>query len=119
MPRKSRKKQASQYALAAFLVLAILWFAWLVFGIAQKEEVARKAVAETKSELAALEARKDILEENMAELDTARGQEATLRQTYGVAKPGEEVIIIVPPEEGPEKITLPWYKKVLGWFGFW
>lgn len=116
---KSRKKEAGQYALAMVLVLAILWLSWLVFGIARKEEVARRAVAETKAELAALEARKANLEANMAELSTDRGQEATLRQTYGVARPGEEVIIVVPPEEKSEQVKLPWHKKVLGFFGIW
>ncbi|MEK7510952.1 MAG: hypothetical protein AAB582_01840 [Patescibacteria group bacterium] len=120
MPRaKSRKKEISQYAIAASLVLAILWLSWLVFGIIRKEEVARKAVAETKHELATLEARKTALEANMAELNTDRGQEATLRQTYGVARPGEEVIIVVPPEEKPEEVKLPWHKKFLGFFGIW
>jgi cell division protein FtsB len=119
MPRRSRKKEVGQYALAAVLALAILWFSWLIFGIARKEEVARRAVAETKTELALLEDRKVSLEANMAELDTPRGHEATLRQTYGVARPGEEVIIVVPPDEEPEKIELPWYKKFLGFFGIW
>lgn len=119
MPRRSRKKEFGQYALAAVLVLAIVWASWLVFGIARKEEVARRAVKETRTELAALEARKAALAANMEELSTERGQEATLRQTYGVARPGEEVIVVVPPKEEPEKIELPWYKKLLGWFGFW
>lgn len=119
MQRRSRKKEAGQYAIAAVLALAILWFSWLVFGITRKEEVARRAVAETKAELASLEARKTALEVNMAELSTHRGQEATIRQTYGVARPGEEVIIVVPPEQEPENIQLPWWKKVLGFFGIW
>ena len=120
MPRsRSRKKEAGQYAIAAVLALAIIWFSWLVFGITRKEEVARRAVAETKAELATLEARKETLEANMAELNTERGQEATIRQTYGVARPGEEVIIVVPPEEAAEKVQLPWYKKFLGFFGIW
>ncbi|HYF29288.1 MAG TPA: hypothetical protein VEA36_02915 [Candidatus Paceibacterota bacterium] len=118
MPRKPKKK-VGQYALAAVLALSIIWFSWLVFGIARKEEVARRAVAETKAELASLKDRESVLQANLDELSTERGQEATLRQTYGVARPGEEVIIVVPPEEEPEKVELPWYKKFLGWFGIW
>lgn len=122
MPRRisrSRKQEIGQYALAALLALAILWFSWLVFGIARKEEIARRAVADTKAELASLNERKTVLEANMAELSTERGQEATVRQTYGVARPGEEVIIVVPPEEEPMEVKLPWYKKFLGFFGIW
>jgi cell division protein FtsB len=119
MARRPKKQEVGQYAIAATLVLGIIWLSWLVFGIARKEEVARRAVAETKAELVSLEARRTALEANMAELSTHRGQEATIRQTYGVARPGEEVIIVVPPEAEPENIKLPWWKKALGFFGVW
>lgn len=119
MRRRTARTRLKEYAIAGLLALAILWLLWLVWGIARKEEIARKAVRETTAELASLKARQETLEGNLAELSTARGQEATVRQTYGVARPGEEVIIVVPPEEGKEQIELPWYKKFLGWFGIW
>lgn len=119
MVRKPTKQRVGQYALAAFLALLLLWLCFLVWGIVRKEEIARGAVEDRKSELATLEARKAILEGNLSELSTDRGHEATLRQTYGVARPGEEVIILVPPKEAPPQPKLPWYQRVLGWFGFW
>lgn len=122
MPRKSKKqqmKQASEYALAGFLVLVVLVLAWAVWGIARKEEIARKAVDDRKAELAILEERKAVFEENLAELGSDRGQEATLRQNHGVAKAGEEVIIVVPPKDDGLDPHLPWYRRLLGWFGIW
>ena len=92
---------------------------WAVFGIARKEEIARKAMNARKAELAVLEERKAVFEENMNELSTDRGQEATLRQNHGVAKAGEEVIIIVPPKEKVDEPTIPWHTRLLGWFGVW
>lgn len=122
MPRKSKKQQVRQigeYALAGFLVLVVLVLAWAVWGIAQKERIARSAVDDRKAELAILKERKAVFEENMAELSTDRGQEATLRQNHGVAKAGEDVIIVVPPKEDNLEPRLPWYKKFLGFFGIW
>lgn len=108
-----------EYVIAGLLALAILWLLWLVWGIARKEEIARRAVHDTNAELAILKERQKVLEGNIAELSTERGKEATLRQTYGVAKPGEEVIIVVPPKEATTTPVLPWWKKTFNWLGIW
>ncbi len=108
-----------EYVIAGLLSLAIVWLLWLVWGIARKEEIARRAVADTRAELATLKERQGVLEGNLAELSTERGKEATLRQTYGVAKPGEEVIIVVPPKEATSTPVLPWWKKAFNWLGIW
>jgi cell division protein FtsB len=106
-----------EYVIAALLALVIIWLLSLIWSIARKEEIARKTVNETQAELALLEEREKILQANLAELATDRGQEATLRQTFGVAKPGEEVIIVVPPKELPPPPELPWWQKVLNFIG--
>lgn len=108
-----------EYAIAGALSLLIVWLLFLIWGIARKEEIARKAMDDRKGELAVLEERKAMLTGNLEELRSDRGQEATLRQTYGVARPGEEVIIVVPPKEPPPQPKLPWWQKVLGFFGIW
>ena len=119
MTRKPTKKRVGEYVVTALLVLAIVWLLWLIWGIARKEEIARKAVHDTKAELAILEERAGVLEGNIAELATERGKEATLRQTYGVAKAGEEVIIVVAPKEATSTPQLPWWKRAFNWAGFW
>lgn len=116
MPRR-RSVPVREYLIAGGLVLLILWFLFLIFGIARKEEIARNAVKDTQAQLAVLDERKAVLTQNLNDLSTDRGQEAVLRQTYGVAKPGEEVIIVVPPKVQPPPPPLPWWKKALGWFG--
>ncbi len=117
--KRNKGQQASEYALALFLAVLFLVLAWAVWGIARKEEIARSAVDDRKSELAVLNERKAIFEQNLEELGSARGQEATLRQNHGVARPGEEIIIVVPPKEDELGPHLPWYTRLLGWFGIW
>lgn len=122
MPRRQKKRKdvpVGEYLMAAGLLVLVLVLLWAVWGIARKEERARQAVEERKAELAILEERREVLEGNLAELSTDRGEEATLRQTYGVSKPGEEVIIVVPPKVVPEGPEIPWWQRFLGWFGIW
>ena len=116
MRRKRTSYSYKEYAIIIGLIVLILWLCWMVYGIARKEEVARKAVKDTEQELAALEERKRTLEGDLLALETERGQEAVLRETYGVVKPGEEVIVVVPPKEPPPPPPAPWWKKVLNFF---
>lgn len=117
MKRKRQVHTLREYLILAGLGVLVLWLMLLVYGIARKEEVAREAVKDTEAELASLETRRQTLEADLAALNTERGQEAVLRETFGVAKPGEEVIIVVPPKEIPPPPPQPWWKKVLNFFG--
>lgn len=119
MPRKAGRTSLRDYLIAGGLALAIVWLVVLIFGIFRKEEIARHATAETRAQLAILEEREAVLRSTISDLSTNRGQEATLRETYGVARPGEEVIIVVPGEEATTTLKLPWWKGILGWFGIW
>lgn len=116
MPRR-RVIPIREYLIAAALALAILWLLFLIFGITRKEEVARHAVKDTQAQLAQLNTQRATLQQNINDLSTQRGQEAVMRQTYGVAKPGEEVIIVVPPKDPPPAPQLSWYQKLVAWFG--
>jgi cell division protein FtsB len=118
MIRRTRKDRMREYVIAAALSLLIIWLLSLVWSIARKEEIARGTVKETQAELALLREREGVLEANLAELNTERGQEASLRQTFGVAKPGEEVIIVVPEKELAPPPPLPWWRRALNIFSF-
>lgn len=117
MARRAKQRPITDYLLAGVLVIAVLWLGYMLIGIFHKEEVARKAAGEARQELTALSLREQTLHKNLEDLKTARGQEASIRETYGVARPGEEVIIVVePPPEKPLE-ALSWWDKFLGWFG--
>ena len=95
----------------------LLWLLWLLVDIIRKEEIARSAAHKAKEDLEHLEERRATLEQNLEDLETVRGQEASYREHFGVARPGEEVIIVVaPPEEAPQS-GLSWWRKFMGWFG--
>lgn len=126
MTRMSRKKRTErtaagmrEYVIAVGLTGLVVFLAWAVWGIAQKEEIARKAMNDRQRELAQLEERRIAFEANLDELSTIRGQEATLRQNHGVAREGEGVIIVVPKkEEQLQPLLSPW-QRFWGWFGVW
>ena len=67
---------------------------------------------------AALDARKNDLSKTVSDMDTERGQEASLRETFGVARPGEDVIIVVPKTETTPPPQLTLWQKIKAFFGF-
>src|SRR5689334_1299901 len=115
---RRKRRTPREYIIAGCLGLLLVFLLLQFWGILRKEELARHAAEDAKQELAALGSREDTLKKNIADLNTERGQEASLRETYGVAKPGEEVIIVVPAEEGQAVPTESWWQKFLGWLGF-
>lgn len=101
----------------SFLGLLIIWLSVLIVGIFDKEQVARFTVNDTRAELAALDARSAELTSTVHDLGTSRGQEESLRQTYGVAKPGEDVIIVVPKKDAPPPPPSSLWSKVKAFLG--
>ena len=101
----------------ALLCLLIVWLGLLVVGIFHKEQVARLTVGDTRSEYAALDARTKTLAATVHDLGTERGQEASVRSTFGVAKPGEEVIIVVPKKPTAPPPPPTFWEKVKGFLG--
>lgn len=116
-----RRQQYSLKRVLVFVALIVLagWLSLLVAGIFKKQGIARQAVSDTQAELALLEERKNTLAANLAELDTERGQEASLRQNFGVARPGEEVIIVVPKKELPPPPELTLWQRIKEAVVFW
>lgn len=81
--------------------------------------MARATAQTTQKQLASIQSREKTLETDIHELSTQRGEEATLRETYGVARPGEGVIIVEPAAAPTSTPPLPWYEKWFGWLLFW
>ncbi len=115
---KNARNTLREYITVAVLSVVIVWLLYAVVGIFRKEEIARHTVHDTQNQLAALTARHDTLQGNIDYLATPRGQEASLRQDFGVAKPGEEVVIIVPPKVVPQPTPQTFWQRFTGFFGF-
>lgn len=111
-----RAKQLRQGIVIGVLLLVIFWLASLIWGLAGKARVAVSQANSAKLQYQALESRRSTLEANLAALATDRGKDAAMRATFGVARPGEEVIVVVPPATATPTTTPSWWQKILSWF---
>ena len=99
------------------LLLIAVWLSSLIYGLAGKAQIAINEARDAKRQYQALEARKQALEANLSALATPRGQDAVIRTTFGVARPGEEVIVVVPLATTTATPTpASWWQKMLNWF---
>jgi cell division protein FtsB len=109
-------KQWRQGFEIGFLLLVIFWLVSLILGLAGKTHIAISQADDVKRQYESLEARKAVLQANLATLGTDRGRDSAIRTAYGVARPGEEVIVVVPPADTTPTTTQTWWQKVLNWF---
>ena len=79
----------------------ILFFAWSVLGFWNKmaETGKNKKIAEDK--VAALEKQKEKLTSDISSLKTDQGKEKIFRENYGLAKEGEDMIVVVDDKNAP------------------
>lgn len=126
IPFQERKKiRKILYSKMSLAVLAVLLFAvgrgaWSIHqkaGIAQAE---RDIAAHSLSEL---ESRNTELQASLARLKSDRGIEEEVRQKYTVARPGEDVVVVVDEkakksENGETSTGESWWQNIVSFFGF-
>lgn len=108
--------QWKQGLFIGLLLLIIVWLSTLIFGLIDKAKIAISQAHESEQQYNALEKRKKVLEANLAALATERGQDSAIRTAFGVARPGEEVIVVVPPTITVPTTTPSWWERVFSWF---
>ncbi len=111
-----RSKQWRQGILIGVLLLVAFWLASSIWGLAGKAHIAVSQAGDAQAQYQALEERKATLQSNLAALATSRGKDAAIRTAFGVARPGEEVIVVVPPATATPTATPTWWEKILSWF---
>jgi len=111
-----RTKEWQRGILIGTLLLVAFWLLSLIWGLAGKTHIAVSQANDAKRQYQALEDRKASLQTNLAALATTRGEDAAIRTAFGVARPGEEVIVVVPPVAATATPPLTWWQKVLSWF---
>lgn len=111
-----RAKQLRQGILIGVTVLVACWLLSLIWGLIGKAQIAVGEAHDVQLQYKELEARKQALEANLSTLATDRGLDAVIRTTFGVAKPGEEVIVVVPPSTTTPVSTPSWWQRILNWF---
>ncbi|MEK7606262.1 MAG: septum formation initiator family protein [Patescibacteria group bacterium] len=95
--RHKQKMRRIMYSKTLFGVLAalLLLVIWKTWDIYQKQRLAAQALEESRVEYEELAERAQVLSEDLDTLNTPAGVEEVVRDRYGVAKPGEEVIILI------------------------
>ncbi|MEK7554262.1 MAG: hypothetical protein AAB517_02745 [Patescibacteria group bacterium] len=111
-----RAKELRQGIIVSILLLITFWLSSLIWGLAGKARVAVDEAHNVERQYGQIEERKRNLERDLAALNTARGQDAAIRTAFGVARPGEEVIVVVPPTPATTTPELSWWQKILSWF---
>ncbi len=97
--------------MALFVVL--LFLARGVWNIYQKEKESANLDSDSRAKLQSLSAQADQLTTNINKLSTDAGVDEELRQKYGVVKPGEEMIVVVPEDATTSTSTESVYSKIL------
>lgn len=118
--RKLRAVINSRYVQAGLLLLVVMigWSAYVRFEIAMEMSDRRELA---QNEAAVLQARKDVLEEQVQYLSNERGIEAEMRRQFDVALEGEQVVVIL-DAEGEEVQPLSastTEAEPRAWYQFW
>ena len=78
--------------------MILLFLANGVWNIYQKEKESSTLDSDSKAKLEALSSQAGQLTTNINKLSTDTGIDEELRLKYGVVKPGEEMIVVVPDD---------------------
>ncbi len=98
------------------LLIGIMWNTWDIY---QKERTARSILEDAEKNRKELEVRATTLENDIARLETEGGVEEVVRDRYGVAKKGEEVIVLVDgkkDEDDSLKDERSWWARFKAFF---
>ncbi len=92
-----------------------------VWGIYRKDQESVVLKEQALSQLAVVSAQQDQLKASIADLQTARGKEAALRQQYNMGNSGEGMVVIVePPKPTPVAATSSsfqaWFSNAFPWW---
>ena len=103
---------------ALLICLAMVRIVYDRYSIEQ-DMITKRVEAETR--LQALQSRKTELEEKVEYLSNDRGIEAEMRRNFDVARPGEQVVIIIEKEATTTVDPLPKISDTneKAWYQFW
>jgi len=78
-----------------FMGIIILFFSYNMFGLMSKMKETRRNKQVAEEKLALLEKSKEKLSSDIVKLNTEKGVEESIREKFGLAKEGEEMVLIV------------------------
>lgn len=98
-----------------FLGVLVLIFAWGVINFMDKMKVTIKNKKIAEDKVAQLDQEKERLSSDIAKLKTDTGVEESIREKFGLAKEGENVIVIIEDKNAPK---VPLEANTGGFFSF-
>ena len=119
--RKKLRKILYSKVTLVILTLVLLVVARGAWGIHQKAQIAISERNIARHSLEELESRTKELEVSLELLNSEQGIEAEVRQKYTVARPGEEVVVVVDDKakkgENSEVVEKSFWQRVVSFFG--
>ena len=115
--RRFRHVLSSKITIAILLVVIFL-VARGVWGVYLKERDSSKSLAVASRAYAELDSRQQQLSSQIAELKTSRGVEEEIRSRYEVAKPGEDMALVVDDATSTAtstQETSTWWQELFSW----
>lgn len=115
--RRSQRSELLNFSLrlggALVLLLITAGAVKAAFDMYDRVHIASVGQQEAQAQLRDLQTQEEGVSASVQELSSLRGQEALMREHYGVVKPGEGVIQIV--HNAPTSTSS--HDSTLGWFG--
>ena len=111
---KWRKVMESKPMLILFGIV-LLAFAYSVFGLVNKASDSMKNKDLVKERVVQLQKEKEKLTKDIEKLNTDKGKEEAVREKFGMAKDGEEMIVVV---DDKDTVEIPKEGQSTGFFSF-
>ena len=118
--RQKIKKRIYSRTVQIILFVVLILLVRSTWKIYQKHEEAKRSREAAEKELIALQQSGEGLVKKIEELESQRGQDREIREKFGVAKEGEEVVFIVKPKSDGATTTASAELSFFGriWRGF-
>ena len=113
--KKIRRILYSKWVFAA-LIVALFFMTRAALGVYEKYNDSGENLRVASDDLNSLENRQNTLQSEIGKLSTTRGMEEEIRDTFQVAKDGEQVAIIVQPTSS-NPVVVP--SEPEPWWKFW
>jgi cell division protein FtsB len=102
------------------LILLVLFMSKQVYDIYKKETLSRENLQSISGEYNSLKSRQKMLTSEIDRLKTDEGIEEEIRDKFSVAKPGEQVVVIVDSsstvEDSAKNSNVGFWQKIIDWF---
>lgn len=115
------RRRVVPYLILALLTVLVVLIGNAAFKMYDKVTHSRERAMQTKESLEKLYEHEVFIKHEIERLQTEQGLSSELRSKFGVAKPGEKMIVIIDDEKSQETtVEEPsLFKKIGMWFSGW